>query len=450
MNGPLRNRMLGIPWLGLPLGGVLAFTAALQISWNPWPFGRAEAASSAPVVGVSVETAGSSVPRLPDHAASLRPGETLGALLRDLGLQPQDAVAVAGASARHIDPRQLRAGTPWAAYLDDDGGLRRFELAVAGRGELAVERGGSGWLSSFREYRRESRTRAIRGELEGALEASVARAGAAPELAYLMADVLQWDLDFTRDLRRGDEFRVLFEEVLVEGHEPRPERVLAVEYVLAMGRRIEAYHFGDAGGGGYYDGEGRPLQKMFLRSPLGFSRITSRFSHRRFHPVLGVYRPHYGVDYGAPVGTPVRVTASGTVVSAGWDGGGGKTIKVRHPNGYLTAYLHLSRYAQGIRAGARVRQGEVIGFVGDTGLATAPHLDYRVQHHGRWIDPLSLRAVPAEPVDPSRRTEFQAVRAAMRASLETGTEFRPPALTLAREAGKVAAAGGNALGTSRR
>jgi murein DD-endopeptidase MepM/ murein hydrolase activator NlpD len=266
----------------------------------------------------------------------------------------------------------------------------------------------------------------------------MARAGAPAELAYSVGDVLQWDLDFTRDLRRGDTFRVLFEETVVEGYEPRPSRVLAVDYGRANGRHLEAYHFGSGASAGYYDAEGRPLQKLFLRSPMPYSRVTSRFSHSRFHPVLKRFRPHYGVDYGAPVGTPVRVTASGTVVSAGWDGGGGKTVKVRHPNGYLTAYLHLSGFAPGVRSGAVVRQGEVIGYVGATGLATGPHLDYRVQVNGRWIDPQSIKSVPAQAVSPLQRSEFDAVRLAMRASLDTGRGFEPPVIAVSREAPRVA------------
>jgi len=366
-----------------------------------------------------------------DRSAHLRRNETLAAVLGDLGLEAADVHAVATASARYVDPRQLKVGTPWAAYLDAAGALDRFELVLAGRGELAVERSASGWEPTWREFRRETRTRAVRGVLDGSLEASMARAGAPPELAYLIADVLQWDLDFTRDLRHGDEFRVLFEEVLVEGWEARPERVLGVTYGSPNGRTLEAYAFRAGDDDGYYDGEGRPLQKMFLRSPLPFSRVTSRFTNRRFHPVLGVYRPHHGVDYGAPVGTPVRVTASGTVQSAGWSGGGGKTVKVRHSNGYLTAYLHLSRFASGIRSGARVRQGDVIGYVGSTGLASGPHLDYRIQLNGRWIDPLKLKMHPAAPIEAAHRLEYFATRDAMRRSLESGERYAPPSVQVA-------------------
>ena len=194
------------------------------------------------------------------------------------------------------------------------------------------------------------------------------RAGAPGNLAYRLGDVFQWDLDFTRDLRVGDSFRIVFERVSIEGRSERVGEVLAVAY-QNQGRALEAYRFEDLG---YYDADGRPLRKQFLRSPLAFSRVTSRFSSRRFHPVLKVHRPHYGVDYGAPVGTPVRVTANGTVVSAGWNKGGGNVVKVRHPNGYLTSYLHLSKFSGLAKKGRRVQQGQVVGFVGSTGLSSIP------------------------------------------------------------------------------
>jgi murein DD-endopeptidase MepM/ murein hydrolase activator NlpD len=437
-----------VPWLGLPLSGVLALTGAAH---SLWTFDLARPA--APAVEIAAASAAEGTPRaerLPERTAALRSGETLSAVLLRLGLGAEEAHAASLAAARHVDVRQLRAGTPWSAYLAADGRLERFELVLAGRGELAVERRGAGWIPRWQEFARQSRTRAIEGRLDGSLEASVVGAGAPAELAYRMADVLQWDLDFTRDLRRGDEFRVLFEEILVEGYEPRPERVLAISYVQPQGRRFEAYRFGEGEGSGFYDAEGRPLEKLFLRSPLPYSRVTSGFTSRRFHPVLGGYRPHYGVDYGAPIGTPVRVTASGTVVSAGWSGGGGKTVRVRHSNGYLTAYLHLSRFASGVGAGARVRQGEVIGYVGATGLATGPHLDYRVQLDGRWIDPLKLRSVPAQPIPTARRAEFAAARETMRARLSAEDAASEPAALLARNETPVSTAPAGAVAASGR
>jgi murein DD-endopeptidase MepM/ murein hydrolase activator NlpD len=359
----------------------------------------------------------------PDRVHTLRSGDTLGAALRDLGLPPAQAERAAEAASRYVNPRQLRPGLRIAAYLDGTVPAK-FALALSGQGELSVERGGEEWLPSWRPYRRESRTRTLHGVLEGSLEESVTAAGADPALAYAMADVLQWDLDFNRDLKRGDRFDVRFEEVYVEGRYFDLERILALSYGQS-GHRLEVFQYGSAGT--YYDAEGRPAEKMFLRAPLPYSRVTSKFSKHRFHPVLKVVRPHYGVDYGAPVGTPVRVTAAGTVISAGWEGGGGKTIKVRHPNGYVTGYLHLSGYAKGIRAGVRVRQGDLIGYVGKTGLASGPHLDYRVQRDGSWIDPQSLKSVPSPPLDAAQLSDFRVVRDALRAELSLPAQLDPGA-----------------------
>ncbi|QQR75197.1 MAG: peptidoglycan DD-metalloendopeptidase family protein [Holophagales bacterium] len=344
--------------------------------------------------------------------ARLGRGQTVAEVLRGLGLSGSEAQALVAVSASFVDLRQLPDGTRWAAGLDADRHPTSFELEIDGRGVFSAERASEGWKGSWRAFSRTVERRAIQGEVNGAFEGAVEQAGAPGDLAYAVAEVLQWDLDFNRDLRRGDRFEILFEQILLEGKPYSLGNVLAVRYTN-RGRTLEAYRFGS---GEYFDAEGRPLQKMFLRSPIPYSRVTSRFSSRRFHPVLKVAMPHYGVDYGAPEGTPARATAAGVVAFVGWDGGGGKTVKIRHPNGFLTGYLHLSRFAAGVTVGSRVAQGEVIGYVGSTGLATGPHLDYRVQQNGRWIDPLSLNRVPADPVPLAKLPEFLAARDAMRVS----------------------------------
>jgi len=351
----------------------------------------------------------------------LERGDTVGGALQDLGLAPADASAATRALGEHLDLRRVRAGQRFAVLVGPDEQATRLRFDLEGRGRILLDRGADGWSSAWQPFERSVRTRAVSGTLVDSLEASVRAAGADPRVTLRMSDALQWDLDFNRDLQAGDRFEVLYEEVYLDGRFYSPGGVLALSYDNA-GRRHEAYRYGD----GFYDGGGRPLKKMFLRSPLAYSRVTSRFSHRRFHPVLKTYRPHYGVDYGAPVGTPVRVTAGGVVVSAGWSGGGGNTVKVRHPNGYLTAYLHLSRFAKGIGPGRRVSQGEVIAYTGSTGLSSGPHLDYRVQVSGRWIDPLSLKNVPAEPIPESERPAFVAWRDACRESLATGAPLPLP------------------------
>ncbi|MEE2775546.1 MAG: peptidoglycan DD-metalloendopeptidase family protein [Acidobacteriota bacterium] len=343
----------------------------------------------------------------------IRRGQNLSQVLVELGLDRSDADRATRVAAEHVDLRRLRAGSRYAGYVALEGGLVGFDLHLDGKGRFEMSRDGSGWRGAWREFERSVEVRRASGTLESSLEAAFRASGAPAAAAYEMAEVLQWDVDFNRDLRKGDLFDVVYEEVMIEGEVHGVGNVLAA--VLHNGdRRLEAYRFED----GYYDAAGRPLRKLFLRSPLKFSRVTSSFSSRRFHPILKKYRPHYGVDYGAPTGTPVRVTASGVVASAKATQGGGRTVSVRHPNDYVTHYLHLSRYGEGVGSGRRVVQGDVIGFVGATGLATAPHLDYRVQLAGRWINPANLKNEPAPPLAEAELASFVDRRDALRAGLE--------------------------------
>lgn len=351
-------------------------------------------------------------------------GETLSDALGSLGFEPLEAHQVAKEVEKYADLKKLRPQDRYAAFIDEDSNLQGFQVTLVGQGKVAVRRGSSGeWVGSWEPFVRTIEVRSIAGELSGFLEESLQLAGGEAQLAYLMSDVFQWDLDFNRDLRMGDRFEVLYETVLLDGEYSGPGEILAVIYEN-LGRKLEAYRFGEKPS--YYDGNGRPLRKMFLRSPLRYSRVTSSFSHRRFHPVLKRYQPHYGVDYGAPTGTPVRATANGVVTSAGWKGGGGKTVEVRHPNGYLTAYLHLSRYAAGITPGRPVTQGQVIGYVGSTGLSTASHLDYRIRRDGKWINPQTLKSDPAEPIPEAQLPAFVAERDRFRLLLGVEIDSRPP------------------------
>ncbi len=351
----------------------------------------------------------------------LRPGQTLGGLLAERGLDPAAVGEVVAALEGHLEVRRLRPGEVGLAYYDREAELSSLRLGAGEEGWAELTRAGESWSSTLHPFVRETRVEHVDGELDGLLIEEVTRAGGRQQVAYEMANVLQWDLDFNRDLRIGDRFQVLYEEVYRDGDYAGLGEILALVYEN-RGRRYEAYRFGERG---YYDAEGRPVQKMFLRSPLPFTRVTSRFSNRRFHPILKVHRPHYGVDYGAPLGTAVRVTAHGTVTFAGRSGGAGKMVKVRHTNGYVTSYLHLRGFARGIRRGRRVAQGDVIGYVGSTGLSTAPHLDYRVKKNGRWMDPLKLKSDPVEPIPEHRLEQFMARRDLLVAALETGRLAEP-------------------------
>lgn len=380
---------------------------------------------------------------------TLRRGETLAQVLRRLGMsaaETRDALASLAEAVRtsptsrsgttpepprsartplageRFSLRGLRAGSRYSAFFNQDSTLAAVDLTLGDAGRMAMSRRAAAgpWQLDWQPFERATELRALQGTLDGAhvtLEAALRRAGGPPGLAYRMADALQWDLDFARDLRQGDRFQVLYEALEVDGKDRGAGNLLALVYDN-QGRRHEAYRY--AGGDVFYDGSGRPLKKMFLRSPLRYTHVTSLFSQHRFHPVLNEYLPHYGVDYSAPVGTPVEVTANGVVVSAGWDGGGGNVVKVRHGSAYVTAYLHLSRFAAGIRPGARVRQGDTIAYTGATGLATGPHLDYRVKFRGNWIDPLTLKGVSDEPLAQSQLASFDAWRDLVRGGLDRG------------------------------
>ncbi len=410
----------------LLLFGVGAVLTATVLWWATATTPERPSAAMELMASVPVTPPVAAKPALRLVERAVRSGETLGKVLADFGLERREANEAVDALRTYVDPRRIRTGEVLLASFGQDQALSAVELKVPGKGRVALAKLEGQWRTTWTPVVREVLPQVISGKLAGSsLEKSIEDAGADGSLAYELADVLQWDLDFSRDLRIGDTFQIAFEETFLDGKYDSVAAITAVRYEN-RGRTISAYRFGESGS--YYDSEGRPLKKMFLRSPLKFSRITSRFSHRRFHPVLHTFRPHYGVDYGAPTGTPVMATANGTVTFAGWDRGGGKTVKLRHSGGYLTAYLHLSRFADGVRPGQSVKQGDVVGFVGSTGLSTAPHLDYRVSLNGTWIDPLSLTTVPARPLNGSELATFEGWRRSLDLSLVTGRPMDPDVL----------------------
>jgi murein DD-endopeptidase MepM/ murein hydrolase activator NlpD len=345
-------------------------------------------------------------------------GETLMGLMERLRLPHGDAWDAAKAAGASVNLRTLRSGSVCRAlFAGETTVLASLEVTVATSGQLRVERAAQGWQANWHEFQRGSQLRVVHGVLDGSLEASIRRAGGPPALATRIAETLRWDIDFHRDLRRGDEFSVMYRELQLEGNFSGVGDLVAVVYNNG-GRIHEAYRYSDSGT--YYDGEGRPLRAMFLRAPLRYTHVTSSFSENRFHPVLHENRPHYGVDYAAVVGTPVEVTADGVVTFAGWDGGGGNVVKVRHAGSYESAYLHLSRFAHGIRPGSRVRQGDVIAYTGATGLATGPHLDYRVKYRDQWINPMLLATVRGEAIPMGELAAFRAWRGEMRQGMAQG------------------------------
>ena len=331
-----------------------------------------------------------------------------------------------------FNPRRLRVGHPYRLVFDRDGELRRLEYHVDNDQFLRVSNAVQGYAAALVPYVKERGEVAMRGQIDEAnnsLVAAIDAGGESVMLAIEMAEIFSGEIDFNNDLRRGDHFEVLFEKVYREDQFSGYGDVLASEFVND-GRRLQAFRFHVPGESEaqYFDENGRSMKRLFLRSPFRFEpRVTSRFSYRRLHPVLGGVRPHLGVDYGAPTGTPVIVVANGTVVSAGMSGGSGNMVRIRHTNGYETYYLHLSAFAKGMRRGARVTQGQTIGRVGSTGLATGPHLDYRMRKSGAFVNPLleHRKLPPGDPVPEEHREAFQAVRDSALGRLLSATVSAP-------------------------
>jgi murein DD-endopeptidase MepM/ murein hydrolase activator NlpD len=317
-----------------------------------------------------------------------------------------DTPVLVSSIASAMDVRRMRAGQPYAIDRMLDGRVRRFEYEIDNDKRLIVDRasmaGAPRFIATVERIPKQTEVVAIEGAINretNSLAAAIDKSGERIELALGMADVFSGEIDFNSDLQPGDKFRVLVERHTREGKLSGYGAILAAEFVND-GRNLKAIRFTPEGGSpGYYDENGRSLKRFFLKSPLKFEpRITSRFSSSRKHPILGYARAHNGVDYYAPAGAPIGSVAPGVVTFAGWTGGGGRTVKVRHSNGYETEYLHMSAIA--VRAGARVGQGDLVGRVGKTGLATGVHLHYGLKKNGRYVNPVieHRNMPPGEPV----------------------------------------------------
>lgn len=338
-------------------------------------------------------------------------GQTFSDMLLAAGLDLPTANAILAETRGIFDHRRsFRAGNRVRVGRSTLGEVREIRYQMDADRELLIAPAEGRYRAELKEIPSVTETVAVAGEVQSSLYLAVLGAGESSELAMQIASIFGWDLDFNVDTRPGDTFRLVVERKrYLDGGAVRYGRVLAAEY-NNRGRSFQAVLFRDpAGREAYYTPAGDSLQKAMLRSPLKFNaRITSRFSHSRFHPILRRHRPHLGIDYSAPAGTPVQTVGNGTVTFAGWHGGSGRMVRIRHARGYETEYLHLSAIL--VRTGQAVQQGQIIGRVGSTGLSTAPHLDFRIKQNGQYRNFLALNLPPAEPVAKKDREEFYAVR----------------------------------------
>ncbi len=256
-----------------------------------------------------------------------------------------------------------------------------------------------------------SRRRVKSSVINHSLYISLLEDDASPELAIKLSQIFAWQIDFYH-IQKGDNFKVIYEELYVDSQFVGIGKIFGA-YFQQSGKDYYAFPLVQDSIRQFFDENGNSLRKAFLKAPLEFGRISSRFSRSRLHPVLKVHRPHLGVDYAAPIGTPVRSTGDGTVTDAGYSGGNGRYVKIRHNSVYATMYLHLSKYGKGIKKGTLVKQGQIIGYVGSSGLSTGPHLDYRFFMNGKPVDPLKVELPPSVPVKDELIPEFQKVKAAV-------------------------------------
>lgn len=335
--------------------------------------------------------------------STVRTGETFTGLMNRLGLTTDGAYALALACDSTFDVTRMRAGNAVRAYSDTLSNELYYVVYDMDRIRQAVFQCQDSIAVWIYEKPVVKNRRYADVSISSSLWADMARAGSSPALILKLSDIFAWTVDFF-GLQKDDRFRIIYDENEVEGESIGIDTVYFARFTRGD-EDMYAIMFDQGDGGNvYWNEEGESLRRAFLKAPLEFKRISSGFSYARKHPITGQVRPHTAVDYAAPTGTPVVSIGDGTVLSAGWAGGGGNTVKIRHNSVYTTSYMHLSKYGPGIKAGVHVKQGQVIGYVGMTGSATGPHLDFRVYQNGTAINPLTLDSPSAEPI----KEEFRA------------------------------------------
>ena len=352
--------------------------------------------------------------------------DTLSSLFSRLGIDDPKVFAFIRQDAdAGIIARQLIPGKTVTVKTGRDGQLNTLYFPINGKDTmLVVERKDGKFAVREKTMHLTTRLPVDSGEISSSLFGATDAAGIPDTIAMQLAEIFGSDIDFHRDLRKGDRFFIVFESLTHDGRYIRSGRILAAEFVNGS-KTHEAYWFQtESGKGGYYGSDGKSLCKTFLRSPLEFSRITSGFSNGRFHPVLQVTRAHRGVDYGAPIGTRIRAVADGTVEFVGWQGGYGKLVVLRHQGRYSTAYAHMNGFAPGMHKGAPVSQGDTIGFVGQTGQATGPHVHYEFRVNGQQVNPMTISLPDAVPLDSVQLARFRTASGPARTHLDLARQTR--------------------------
>jgi murein DD-endopeptidase MepM/ murein hydrolase activator NlpD len=340
--------------------------------------------------------------------------DTLFDLFTKNDIDPKELPDLLKASRKIYNLNRLTPGNLLELEVNtEDNAIHRFRYEIDEDEILIIEKSDNGFLARKEKLEHDIRLDIKSGVISNSLFEAVVKEGLPPEMALNLGEIFAWDIDFNVDLRKGDRFRILFEKKYRNGDFLRNGIILCAEFINQKDQ-FWAILFKDKDGHvDYYDLQGNSLKKKFLKSPLRYRYISSGYSKRRLHPILKIYRPHLGIDYAAPIGTPVVTAGDGKVIFAGWKGGFGRVVKIRHNSTYTTLYGHLSRYGKRIKTNRYVKQGQVIGYVGSTGLSTGPHLDYRLIKNGSYINPLSYNPPSARPVNKRYIEDFEKLKKEM-------------------------------------
>lgn len=341
----------------------------------------------------------------------IMPGDNPALIFSRLGFSALQADSITRAAEGVLDPTKLRAGMYYCTFTTRDTLETICYIGFAKTlTDYAVIDLTKRPIHAYTYNKPVTlKRRYIEGSISSSLWNVIAEQGADPLLAIRISDVYAWQIDFF-DVKDGDSFQVIYNEAYIDDTTALGIASIEGAIFTHQGKPYQAFPFTQDSVHQFFDAEGNSLRKAFLKAPLDFFRITSRFSNARFHPILKRYRAHHGVDYAAPTGTPVKTIGDGTVIFKGWTNGGGNTVKIKHNSVYTTSYMHLSRYAKNLQVGKHVSQGDEIAYVGSTGLSTGPHLDFRVYKNGEAINPLEMEAPPSEPIRPELRDSFEVVK----------------------------------------
>ncbi|WP_052464521.1 peptidoglycan DD-metalloendopeptidase family protein [Geoalkalibacter subterraneus] len=352
----------------------------------------------------------------------IAPGDTITALFKD-HFSPQEIHRLSQQSQKVFPLTGICAGQPYQICLAD-GDFESFLYEIDREEQLLVKKGEEGFEIERIPIPYTVETEIVQGRIESNLFSAIADSGEAPELAMRLADIFAWDVDFILDIRQGDSFKALVEKRYREGEPSGYGRILAAQFIN-QGKTFDAILFKDGErSAAYYDSEGRSLRKAFLKAPLSFTRISSGYTMRRYHPITKTWKSHPAIDYAAPTGTPIKTVGDGTIIRIGYTRANGNFMEIRHVNGYTSLYLHMSKFARGMTQGKRLSQGQVIGYVGSTGLATGPHLCFRMRKNGAPINPARIKAPAAPSVSSQNMAEFKQHAAPLLAQLDGDANIR--------------------------